>query len=85
MTVRYYVSHHEVLPEYTCQREGIEHAHPICQRIVGGALDRAMGELLVQTVRPLALEVALAVQDELEARAQEVDRLRRQQVERGSL
>ena len=82
MTVRYYVSHHEVLPEYTCQREGIEHAHPICQRIVGGALDRAMGELLVQTVRPLALEVALAVQDELEARAQEVDRLRRQQVER---
>ncbi len=24
MTIRYYVSHHEVLPEYTCQREGIE-------------------------------------------------------------
>lgn len=82
MTVRYYVSHHEVLPEYTCQREGIQHAQPICQRIVGGALDRAIGELLVETVSPLALEVALAVQDELEARAQEVDRMRRQQVER---
>jgi DNA invertase Pin-like site-specific DNA recombinase len=82
MTVRYYVSHHEVVPEYTCQREGIEHAYPICQRIVGGALDRAIGELLVQTVSPLALEVTLAVQDELEARAQEVDHLRRQQVER---
>src|SRR5712691_664659 len=82
MTIRYYVSHHEVLPEYTCQRESIEHARPICQRIVGGALDRAIGELLVETVSPLALEVALAVQDELEARAQEVDRIRRQQVER---
>jgi DNA invertase Pin-like site-specific DNA recombinase len=82
MTIRYYVSHREVVPEYTCQREGIEHARPICQRIVGGALDRAIGELLVETVSPLALEVALAVQDELEARAQEVDRLRRQQVER---
>jgi hypothetical protein len=82
MTIRYYVSHHEVLPEYTCQREGIEHARPICQRIVGGALDRAIGELLVETVSPLALEVALAVQDELKARAQEVDRMRRQQVER---
>jgi hypothetical protein len=82
MTIRYYVSHREVLPEYTCQREGIEHAQPICQRIVGGALDRAIGDLLVETVSPLALEVALAVQDELEARAQEVDRMRRQQVER---
>src|SRR6266566_2755163 len=82
MTIRYYVSHREVLPEYVCQREGIEHAQAICQRIVGGALDRAIGELLVETVSPLALEVALAVQDELEARAQEVDRMRRQQVER---
>jgi DNA invertase Pin-like site-specific DNA recombinase len=82
MTIRYYVSHREVVPEYTCQHDGIEHARPICQRIVGGALDRAIGELLVETVSPLALEVALAVQDELEARAQEVDRMRRQQVER---
>src|SRR5438876_3719639 len=82
MTIRYYISHSEVLPEYVCQREGIQHAQAICQRIVGGALDRAIGELLVETVSPLALEVALAVQDELEARAQEVDRMRRQQVER---
>jgi len=36
----------------------------------------------VETVSPLALEVALAVQDELEARAQDIDRMRRQQVER---
>ena len=49
---------------------------------MGGTLDRAIGELLVETVSPLALEVALAVQDELEARAQDVDRIRRQQVER---
>jgi hypothetical protein len=82
MTIRYYVSHHEVLPEYVCQREGIEHAQAICQRIVGGALDRAIGDLLVETMSPLALEVALAVQDELEAHAQEVDQMRRQQVER---
>jgi hypothetical protein len=82
MAVHYYVSHARILPEYRCQREGIQHAQAICQRIVGGALDRAIGELLVETVSPLALEVALAVQDELEARAQEVDRIRRQQVER---
>ena len=82
MSVRYYMSHAQVVPEYRCQREGIKYAHGICQRVVGGALDRAIGELLVEAVSPLALEVALAVQDELEARAQEVDRIRRQQVER---
>ncbi len=82
MTIRYYVSHREVLPEYVCQREGIEHAQAICQRIVGGALDRAIGELLVETISPLALEVVLAGQDDLEARAQEVDRMRRQQADR---
>jgi len=82
MSVHYYISHAQVVPEYRCQREGIKYAQGICQRIVGGALDRAIGDLLVETVSPLALEVALAVQDELETRAQEVDRIRRQQVER---
>jgi hypothetical protein len=50
--------------------------------VLGGDLDRAVGDLLVETVSPLALEVALAVQDELAARADEADRLRRQQGER---
>jgi DNA invertase Pin-like site-specific DNA recombinase len=82
MTVRYYARHGELVPEYLCQREGIEHAEPLCQRIVGEAIDRAVGELLVQTVSPLALEVALAVSAEIASRAQEVDALRRSQVER---
>jgi DNA invertase Pin-like site-specific DNA recombinase len=82
MTIRYYTSHGQLVPEYCCQREGIQRAESPCQRVLGGALDRAIGELLVQTVSPLALEVALSVQDELRARADEADRLRRQQVER---
>src|SRR6266851_3025281 len=82
MTIRYYVSHRDVLPEYVCQREGIEHAQGPCQRIVGGALDRAIGDLLLETVSPLALEVTLAVQNGLENSDQEVDRMRRQQVDR---
>jgi DNA invertase Pin-like site-specific DNA recombinase len=82
MTVRYYVRHGESLPEYVCQREGIERAEPLCQRLVGTGIDRAVGELLVETVAPLALEVALAVQEELETRADEADHLRRRQVER---
>jgi len=82
MTVRYYHSRGELVPDYACQRDGIENARPPCQHILGRDLDRAIGELLVETVTPLTLEVALAVQDELQARADEADGLRRQQVER---
>ena len=83
MSVRYYVrGHGELVPEYRCQRLAVETAAPLCQNFVGAHLDRAIGTLLVETVTPLALEVALAVQEELQARADEADRLRRQQVER---
>lgn len=82
MTIRYHARRGESVPEYCCQREGIERAQPPCQRIHGAALDRAVGDLLVESMSPLALEVALSVQDELATRAEEADRLRRQQVER---
>jgi DNA invertase Pin-like site-specific DNA recombinase len=82
MTIRYYTRHRQLVPEYVCQRQGIERGEPVCQRLVGAEIDDAVGELLVESVTPLALEVALAVQEELQVRADEADRLRRQQVER---
>jgi hypothetical protein len=82
MTVRYRSHHGRLLPIYVCQQEGIQTAQPICQSVVGAGLDDAIGELLVEALTPLALEVALAVQQELDARAEALDGLRRQQVER---
>jgi len=82
MSVRYYVRRGELVPEYVCQREAVERGEPLCQRLVGAEIDRAVGALLVATVTPLALEVTLAVQAELRSRADEADELRRQQVER---
>ncbi len=82
MGVRYYRAHGTLVPEYHCQRESIEHAQPLCARIVGQAIDRAVGELLVEAVSPLALEAALGIEAELAARASEADRVRRAQVER---
>jgi DNA invertase Pin-like site-specific DNA recombinase len=82
MTVRYHSRHGQLVPDYVCQREGIEHAEPICQHIPGAAIDEAAGNLLVEAVTPVTLEVALAVQQELQSRLDEADRLRRQQVER---
>jgi DNA invertase Pin-like site-specific DNA recombinase len=82
MTVRYHVHRGRVVPDYVCQRAGIQRGDRICQAVPGAGVDAAIGGLLVEAMTPLALEVALSVQEELTARAAEADRLRAQQVER---
>jgi hypothetical protein len=54
----------------------------LCQTVHGGALDAAIGDLVIEAMTPLAIEVALTVQQELANRHEEADRLRRQHVER---
>jgi DNA invertase Pin-like site-specific DNA recombinase len=82
MTVRYHSRGEVTVPDYNCQRKGISAGTPACASIPGQAIDRAISGLLLETVTPLALEVALTVQGELEARAAEADQLRRADVER---
>jgi DNA invertase Pin-like site-specific DNA recombinase len=82
MTVRYHRRKAELVPDYSCQRDGIEHAERICQSIHGLGIDVAIGTLLLETLTPLMLEVALMVQQELQQRLDEADHLRRQHVER---
>jgi hypothetical protein len=83
MTVRYHARSGQLIPEYICQRDLIETAGKgACQVVPGAGLDKAMGDLLTEAMTPMMLEVALAVQGELAEGASEVDRLRRQQVER---
>jgi len=82
MTVGYHARRGQLCPEYVCQHDGIEHGLPVCQRIAGVGVDRAIGELLVEAVNPVALEVTLAVQRELQCRLDEAERLRRAQLER---
>ena len=82
MTVRYHARRKGLVPDYVCQRHGIQHGTAICQRVSGGGTDRAIGKLMVELMTPATLEVALQVQKELEARAQEVDAWHDQQVQR---
>jgi hypothetical protein len=76
MTVRYHQRGQRMVPDYMCQARRIQGGGPLCQHIPGGALDDAIGKLLVDTVTPMTLEVALAVQKELESRCEETERLR---------
>jgi hypothetical protein len=84
MTVGYRRRKAGLAPDYICAgpREVDRIDKGYCQRISGYSLDLAVGALLVETVTPLALEVALSVQQEMQSRWDEADRLRRLQVDR---
>jgi DNA invertase Pin-like site-specific DNA recombinase len=82
MTVRYHHRHGTLWPTYVCQRRGIARGEPICQAIPGRGLDDVIGRLLLDTVTPLTLEITLTVQQELQVRFDETDRLHRLAVER---
>jgi DNA invertase Pin-like site-specific DNA recombinase len=71
-----------VVPKYSCTRAQDKWADGGCQYITGDGIDDAVGKLLMDSVTPLTLEVALNVQKELQQRLQEVDTIRRQQVDR---
>ncbi len=82
MTIRYHIRRGRQVPDYVCQREGIQTASAKCQSIPGAGIDRAVGTLLVELMTPVTLTVALKVQDELVARAEQVDAWRAQAVQR---
>ena len=82
MTVRYHARGGKDLPTYVCQRDGIENARPFCAVIPGHTLDERVGQLLIDTLTPLAVEAALQVSAELRQRAAEADALRAAHVER---
>ena len=53
-----------------------------CQSIAGPPVDEAIGALVAERMTPAAVELALEIRREIEARQQEADRLRCRAVER---
>ena len=59
MSVRYHRRCNGTLvPDYTCQREGIATDTPPCQSTCGAGIDTAVADLVLQSLTPLALETA---------------------------
>ncbi|MDA3787333.1 MAG: recombinase family protein [Desulfobacula sp.] len=82
MSVRYRKTRGRLRPEYACKGHGDNVAGPRCQSMPGDGIDEAVGTLLIETMNPVALDVALAVQEELNRRTKEADRIRQEHVER---
>jgi len=79
MGVHYHWRQEELVPGYVCVPRKEE---PRCQTVHGKSVDEAVGELLVELMTPMSLEVSLSVQQELAQRFEQAERLRRKQVDR---
>ena len=82
MRVHYENLSGQLRPYYRCTEEIVRRAGKPCQWVHGLAVDEAIGALLLQTVAPTAIEVALAVQDEIVLRIEQAAARRQAQLER---
>ena len=67
---------------YVCGQAHNSRGEPTCQSIAGRPIDIAIGELIAAEMTPAAVELALEIRKEIEARHDEADQLRLRAVER---
>jgi len=83
MTVRYHSHRSQAVPTYWCGRRALQRGESgLCQTVHGATLDAVISDVIIEAMTPVAIEVALTVQQELVSRHDEADRLPRQHVER---
>ena len=67
---------------YVCDRASSSHGEPNCQSIAAAPIDKMIGNLVVETMMPAAVELALEIRKEIESRQEEANGLRRQTVDK---
>jgi len=82
MRVRYQSVDGHLAPYYQCNEASVRRAGSRCQSVRGQAIDAQISALLLDTVAPAALEVALAVHDEIATRVDQAESMRRSELER---
>ncbi len=70
---------------YVCDRGHTARGEPNCQSIAGPPIDQAIGTLVSESMTPAAVELALEIRREIEARYEEADQLRCRVVERAQI
>jgi len=85
MRVRYRETRGKLESWYICDRASEARAEPSCQSIAGSPIDEAVGLLVTEKMTPAAVELALEIRKEIEARYEEADQLRCRAIERAQL
>jgi hypothetical protein len=70
---------------YVCDRAQGDLGEPSCQSIAGPPVDEAIGRLVTEQLTPAAIDLAIEIRKEVEARYQEADRLRCRAIERAQV
>ena len=76
LRVRYREARGKLESWYVCDRAADSRAEPNCQSLAGPPIDEAVGLLVVEKMTPAAVELALEIRREIEARYEEADQLR---------
>ena len=74
--VRYAARRGRLEAWYVCDRAHGARGEPNCQSIAGAPIDEAIGALVAEKMTPAAVELALEIRREIEARYEEADQLR---------
>jgi DNA invertase Pin-like site-specific DNA recombinase len=82
LRVRYRDARGKLESWYVCDRTTDARAEPNCQSLAGAPVDEAIGMLVAEKMTPAAVELALEIRKEIEARHDEADHLRCRAIER---
>jgi len=82
MRVHYEPFEGHLRPYYVCNEAVVRHAGKHCQWVRGAPVDEAVSALLLEVMAPAAIEVALAVQQEITQRVEQAAALRGTQLQR---
>jgi hypothetical protein len=85
MRVRYRDARGKIESWYVCDRATDSRAEPNCQSLAGTPIDEAVGRMVIEKMTPAAVELALEIRREIEARYDEVDQLRSRAIERAQI
>lgn len=85
LRVRYREARGKLESWYVCDRATDSRAEPNCQSLAGPPIDEAVGLLVAQKMTPAAVELALEIRREIEARYDEADQLRCRAIERAQV
>ena len=83
--VRYAARRGRLESWYICDRGSDARAEPSCQSIAGPPVDAAIGTLVAEMMTPAAVELALEIRQEIDARQEEADQLRCRAIERAQI
>jgi hypothetical protein len=68
MSVGYHKRNNKLVPDYICDDLIRHHSEPLCQYIHGVAVDKAISELVLERLTPVAISKAIRVEEEIKQR-----------------